>query len=226
MCLAVAVAAAGAGCQWPRDPEGTLDRVRGGVLRAGWTVHEPWVRNAAGRPAGVEPALVQQLAERLGARVEWTQGSESDLMSALKVRELDLAVGGFDTKAPWSQEASLTRPYLRVETVVAVPVNDPVPGDIAGQRVAVETGTEEAGLLDKTDAVPVRVPDVAEADGPVVVEEYDLGPLRLQRAGVILRQDKHVVAVPLGENGWQSEVERFLLSQDDARLLRALGAEP
>ena len=48
------------GCQFPRDPEGTLDRVRGGTLRVGISPSEPWVTLVEDEPpAGVEVELVQ-----------------------------------------------------------------------------------------------------------------------------------------------------------------------
>ena len=63
------------GCQYPRDTEGTLDRVRGGTLRVGVAPAEPW--------SAVERRLVREFAETLDARVEWVEGTESDLMEAL-----------------------------------------------------------------------------------------------------------------------------------------------
>ena len=60
-------AVAAAGCGIPRDPESTLDRVRGGTLRAGITASEPWTTLEGGRPGGVEVALVERFAQELGA---------------------------------------------------------------------------------------------------------------------------------------------------------------
>src|SRR5687768_9532904 len=86
-----------AGCGTiPRDPEGTLDRVRGGVLRAGFTVAHPWATGPESGPDGIEVDLVEAFAEELGATVEWTEGSEAELFEALEVRALDLVVGGYD----------------------------------------------------------------------------------------------------------------------------------
>jgi len=52
--LAAVALMAVAGCGIPRDPESTLDRVRGGALRAGITASEPWTTLEGGRPGGVE----------------------------------------------------------------------------------------------------------------------------------------------------------------------------
>jgi polar amino acid transport system substrate-binding protein len=212
--VAAFVAVALAGCDVPRDPESTLDRVRGGTLRAGITASDPWTTLEEGQPGGVEVELVERFAAELGARVEWTDGSEADLIGALEVRELDLVVGGLTADTPWQQKAAITRSYATTRVVVAVPASQPVPDDIAGLRVAVETGTDAAGILeDKTDAVAVRVPDVTKVQGSAVaVDEWLLDDLSLKDTGVHLTKSKHVMATPLGENAFLVRLERFLIA--------------
>ena len=203
-----------AGCGIPRDPEGTLERVRGGTLRAGITASAPWTTLEGGRPGGVEVELVERFAGELGARVEWVDGSEADLMAALEMRELDLVVGGLTADTPWQAKAAITRSYATTRVVVAVPSSQPVPEDIAGLRVAVEDGTEEAGILeDKTDAIAVRVPDVTDVRGSAVaIEEWRLADLDLRDTGVHLSRSKHVMATPMGENAFLVRLERFLIA--------------
>jgi polar amino acid transport system substrate-binding protein len=205
------------GCGIPRDPESTLDRVRGGTLRVGITESEPWTRLEAGQPGGVEVELVRRFATELGARVEWVDGSEADLIAALEVRELDLVVGGLTADTPWQTKAAITRSYATTRMVVAVPASQPVPDDIAGLRVAVELGSDAAGILeDKTDAIPVRVPDVTQVKGSAVaVDEWLLDNLDLRDTGVHLRKAKHVMATPLGENAFLVRLERFLIAHQD-----------
>ena len=219
-----------AGCGIPRDPEGTLERVRGGTLRAGITASAPWTTLEGGRPGGVEVELVERFATELGARVEWVDGSEADLIAALEMRELDLVVGGLTADTPWQAKAAITRSYATTRVVVAVPSSQPLPEDIAGLRVAVEDGTEEAGILeDKTDAIAVRVPDVTEVRGSAVaIEEWRLADLDLRDTGVHLSKSKHVMATPMGENAFLVRLERFLVAHQgevpallDAALLDA-----
>jgi polar amino acid transport system substrate-binding protein len=101
------------GCDFPRDPEGTLDRVRGGVMRVGVTPADPWVAlHESGDPTGVEVELVRRFAETLDARVEWVEGSETDLMEALHGRQLDLVIAGLTRQSVWRRHAALTRPFL------------------------------------------------------------------------------------------------------------------
>ncbi|WP_304523767.1 ABC transporter substrate-binding protein [Actinoplanes sp. DH11] len=205
-----------AGCGWPRDAGTTLADVRGGVLRVGITENPPWTV-APGR--GAEAELVKRLAAELGSRVEWYPGSESALMAALKDRVLDLVVGGLGATAPWTDTAALTRPYVTMRTVVAVPGSRPgrgpapdLPDDLDGVRVAVVAGTAEVAAVAAEGAVAVAVPEVTGREGlPVVVGEWRLAELGLSDSGHELGKADHVWAVPPGENGWLAEVERFLL---------------
>lgn len=95
----------------PRDREGTLDRLRGGQLRAGAAVNPPWVQVENGRLTGFEVDLVERWAARLGATVEWTRAAEPELFDALHHQELDLVVAGLDRSTPYASKAGVTRPY-------------------------------------------------------------------------------------------------------------------
>jgi len=114
---AATMALTGCGMQFPRDPEGTLERVRGDVLRVGATEHRPYVElDDAGEPTGSEPALVQRFAERLDADIAWETGSEAELLDALEQGELDLVIGGFLHDTPWAERGATTRPYVEEQT--------------------------------------------------------------------------------------------------------------
>src|SRR5829696_4777577 len=109
--LLVAFAVLVAGCgsvRIPADPDGTLDRVRGGVLRVGVSPHEPWTTVTAAEPGGIEPDLVRRWAAGLGARVAWTVGGEQPLVQAMERGELDLVIGGITADTPWSDQAATT----------------------------------------------------------------------------------------------------------------------
>src|SRR5688500_9905358 len=84
----------------PWDPEGTLDRVSGSIMRVGVTASEPWVSIESGDPTGVEVTLVQRFAESLDAEIEWVEGSEEELFGALKYGEIDLLIGGLSIRSP------------------------------------------------------------------------------------------------------------------------------
>jgi polar amino acid transport system substrate-binding protein len=116
-------------CGLPRDSNGTLERVRGHVLRAGVSPHPPWDSVTAGAVSGVEPRLVDELARGLGARAVFRVGTESELLEALERRDLDVVVAGLHDDSPWKGRVALTRPYHTDSTrgiryVMATPLGE------------------------------------------------------------------------------------------------------
>ena len=189
-------------------------------MRVGITSSEPWAE-AGGEPRGVEPELIRRFAANQRARIDWVDGSEEELMAALKERQLDVVVGGLTNETPWKTEAALTRPYVTTRLVVGARASDDLPDDLSGARVAFERGTEAGGLVErKTDATAVPVDDLKGVRGPAAVPQWLLDDLGLEPTDVELKADKHVMATPLGENAWLVRLERFLLSHErDVQLL-------
>jgi polar amino acid transport system substrate-binding protein len=205
---AVALALLTVGCGIPRDPEGTLERVRGGLMRVGITEHPPWtVLDDA--PTGVEVDLVEGFARLLDAEIEWFPGSEHDLLTALHRRELDLVIGGYTDDDPWAKEATFTEPYATIRVVVGAPPGRAPPSDIEGLSVAARSGTEIPSLVDGAGGVPERVENLT-ADGLVAAEEWELRSLGLVPGDAVLAESRHAMAVPAGENAWLVRLERYL----------------
>lgn len=101
-----------AACGLPRDPEGTLEHLHGGVLRVGLVDDPPWAgRDARGQPRGIEVEITEALANQLGAEIRWNYGGETRLMAELGRFELDLVIGGLNLDSPYSDEVGFTRPY-------------------------------------------------------------------------------------------------------------------
>ena len=227
LCLALA----GAGCQYPRDPDGTLNRASdGGVLRVGVTEADPWVLLEGDRPTGgAEVELIRRFARDIGARIEWVQGSEEQLVEAAKEGQVDVVIGGLTAKSRWKKDVALTRPYVDSRTVIGISPGSSPPDDFAGVPVFAELGSVEEGLLEqRTDARVRPVVDIARArDQPAAVPEYLLADLELTDSGTELAKDRHVMAVKLGENALLVRLERFLLNREgEARRLLAEEGRP
>ncbi|MDY0828048.1 hypothetical protein SK224_02795 [Microbacterium sp. BG28] len=109
--MVVTLAAALAGCGVPADPDGSLDRITGGVLRAGASPSGDLVVVDGGEVSGVLPEVVEDFAASRDARVEWTVDSEEDLVDDLASGRLDVAVGGMTAQTPWAEQVSVTRAY-------------------------------------------------------------------------------------------------------------------
>lgn len=112
--LLATVCLAACGATIPSDPDGTLDRVRGGELRAGASASGQLVTVADGDVGGSLAALIEEFAETLDARVEWTTGSEEELVDGLESGHLDLAIGGMTDRTPWADRVAVTRAYESV----------------------------------------------------------------------------------------------------------------
>ena len=99
------------GCDYPRDPDGTLEKVRGGVLQVGVVSAPPWVRSDDGAVSGPEAELASRIAASVGARVEWRDDTMDSLMQQLEERELGLVIGGLTERSPWRSHVALSIPH-------------------------------------------------------------------------------------------------------------------
>lgn len=210
------------GCGFPGDPMGTLDRVRGGEMRVGMVTNPPWT---GGGPSGVEVELVEDFARQLDSETVYVRGTTPELLEATKQGEVDVLVGGFTDESPGvreQKEAGITQPYLIARQLVGTPPGGGKLEDLAGRRVAVpETGATAAHLKEE-GAVPVRVDDLRGSDLPVAAYGWQLEAWGFEPTGVELPEERHVMAVPPGENGWLVTLDRFLAERrgEAEKLLR------
>jgi polar amino acid transport system substrate-binding protein len=110
-----------ADARFPRDPEGTSDRVQGGLLRVGLVENAPWVvRESDGQPGGIEGDLVRKLAQELGARPDWHWAGEQGL-EQLERFQLDLVLGGMTEQTPWKKTVGLTDSYFEKHVWATAP---------------------------------------------------------------------------------------------------------
>ncbi|MBM7333619.1 substrate-binding periplasmic protein [Alloalcanivorax marinus] len=226
-CLALLLV--GPGCRYPRDVEGTLDRVRGGVLHVGVTENPPWVVRGD-PPAGVEVDLAREIAAALDARVRWHWGAQSELIAALEQRQIDLVIGGLRDNPALTKQVALTKPYAKLPAGVGFPAGagKAPPDNLDGQTVHVPRVNHLADPLHDEGA------RVVPFDGPPPTGQALGGAhwwLRARGLTVgpwVLRTERHVMAVPKGENAWLALVQRHLNGVDDlpARLADASRAYP
>jgi ABC-type amino acid transport substrate-binding protein len=201
-----------AGCgEFPKDANGTLEEVRAGrPLRVGWSAAEPWVRSGPDGPFGPEVDLLRAWAETIGARIEWAEASEAQLVEALGENAVDLGLASFTAEAPWGARIGQTQPYLRSHLAIGVREGVPVPDDWKGVAVRYDRRRPQvAGALRGIGAAPVPA------------EAGDLGPIgaayeeELVRAGLRptekrLASEDRVIATAPAENALALALDRFL----------------
>lgn len=87
---------------FPRDPEGTLERVRGeGSFRVGL------VAPLAPDGAAEVPKFLAGVSRATAARPHLTTGDAEPLLLKLEEGELDLVIGRFDKKSPWATKVEI-----------------------------------------------------------------------------------------------------------------------
>ncbi len=94
-----------AGCgPYPRDVEGTLDRVeRSHVMTVGMAAIDP-------RDAASAKAYLGRVARATGSQPQIASGSAERLLAQLEAGELDLVIGEFADDSPWLQSVALIEP--------------------------------------------------------------------------------------------------------------------
>ena len=212
---AVLLALAASGCDIPRDPDGTLGRVRGGTLRVGVSENPPFVirEGEATEPRGVEADLVRAFAADLGATLEWHWGAMHDHVAALEQNELDLAAGGLPAASPLAMRVGASQPYYRGHEAIGAPP-EASGASWDGARVAVPAARAIASRVEAEGAVPVRVDHPEAAGGFAAAPDWQLrawGMRPVHRLGPA----EYVLAVPPGENGMLHRLDLFLAGRQD-----------
>ena len=211
----LAVACLLAGCDpYPKDPQDTLQRVRGGVMRVGVTELAPWVWREGEEARGVEADLVRELAEELEAQIQWVWGPSEEHLAGLEHWQLDLVIGGLTTGSPWGKRIGMSRSYFAYPVVVGIPRELEAPETYKGVEIAVPGGSKLAKPVETLGARATALHDWwregPKLNKPAAVPEWALDPWGMTHSGMELTKHKHVVAVPPGENAWLVHVERFL----------------
>jgi ABC-type amino acid transport substrate-binding protein len=109
-----------AACDFPQDADGTLDRVRQNhVLSVGVSERPPWISVEGNAVSGIEADLLRRWAGRLDAQIRWITGSESELVQALRKRQIDVVAAGLTTRSQWTEHAAATQPCARFRAAIS-----------------------------------------------------------------------------------------------------------
>lgn len=102
-----------AGCDLPRDPDGTSDRVAAeGSFRVGLVA-----RGEDRRGAAEQAAFLARLAATSHARPQIREGAMEPLLAMLEAGALDVVVGHFAETSPWEKRVTLAEPLATLPGV-------------------------------------------------------------------------------------------------------------
>lgn len=98
-------------CTFPRDSEDSFEEAKDTYLKIGLVENPPYVIFQGEEPQGSEVKMLREFASKEGLRVEFSKGSESELMKKLQKFELHIVAGGMDKKTVWKKKAGLSTTY-------------------------------------------------------------------------------------------------------------------
>lgn len=212
-------------CDFPRDGQDTLQRVRNGTMRVGVSENDPWVRFVEKEAVGIEPALIRQWASQLKARVEWVRGSESALVEALQQGEVDVLAAGLQSTTPFASRMALSQPYLTARIHFAVPPGATVADESAGRSAAVAPDRLAiSAAVHRSGAVPVRSADLWRGSLAVAAYDFEIEAHGMQPVGSALAVERHVIATRPGESAFLLSPDRFMQGLGEMAV-RRLAAE-
>ncbi len=216
------------GCDiYPKDAFGSLERIRSGQpLRVGWVTAEPWVRAGSTiEPAGLEPDLIRSWAQSLGARVEFVEASESQLVEALQENVIDIAVAGFRRDNPWGGKIGTTQPYFSSQIEIGVSPGVEAPANWEGIGVHYRRGRIEiAASIRQAGAVPVPV-STHPLPSPAAAYAFEmpiLGLIAVRRLG----SEERLIATAPAESALTLALDRFLHARRESIRSLAAGSVP
>lgn len=179
-------------------PDRSWERVRQrGMLRIGIDLSYPpfGFVDAGGQPAGFDVDLGRAIAARLGLRAEFVNLSYDGLYDALAAEQVDVLISALVVDPMRMDDFAYTQPYFNAGQVLVVRRDGPSPqsmGDLAGQRLAVELGSdgdvEGRRWARRLPGLEVRIwPEAAAALAAVEAGEADVALVDAISARTALR---------------------------------------
>ena len=195
---------------YPNDPENSHEEARGDTLRVGVIEAPPWIVFENGEISGVEAEIIKGFAKEIDAEVEWVKGTEEELMPLLEEFELHLVAGGITSSTPWKKHIGLTGTYKKEKVFICNTTGELVPEEIEGKKVGVKKGTAVGAYVKKKKGIPVFLDSLESYKGLIAVYEHEKEKFGCQGSSLTIKTEKHVLAVPRGENNLLMTLEEFL----------------
>lgn len=187
--------------EYPRDAGDTLHKVRNRVLRVGYAggMDSLPPADAAGK------SILEKVAGITGARVQWQEGNQLQLLKMLEEDLLDVVMGGFIKGSILEKGAGWTKPYYVEEIYLAAPGGKPVPSKPGKLMVQADPGTNAAWVARQAGCV--LMPGHSRAT-PYKVADRRTIPPGWHMADSPLEKLEHVFGVRKGENAFVALIEK------------------
>lgn len=203
------------GCRYPKNIERDMSSIEGGTLYIGVTENPPWIIRQDQQPRGLEADLLNAFADTLNATVEWQWGSENELLQALKHHQLDIVAGGLTSNTRISQLAAATRPFYTTQHTLGFKAEETQtqrasPPPLQQSDVALPRLNTVYQAIEELGATPVISANPERTQGWVAGPTWWLKAHGFTVTSHTLAKEKHVMALPKGENALMLALQRHL----------------
>lgn len=165
--LLVALSFVLAACGGTSNAASHLDAIKqAGVLKVGTSADYPPFESVdeSGNKVGFDIELMEEIASRLGVKLEWVDMPFDSLIAAVQERKIDASISAFNYSEERDQMIDFSDAYYTSEDAFTVAEGFAgtiaSPEDVAAFKVGVQTGTTQDGWLT----------DVLVADGALPEE--------------------------------------------------------
>src|SRR5574339_423121 len=136
-----------------------------GVIKVGTSADYPPFESvdANGNKVGFDIELMNELAKRLGVKVEWVDMPFDSLIAAVQEGKIDASISAFNYTEERDQTIDFSDPYYTSEDAFTVAEGFAgsivKPEDVAAFKIGVQTGTKQDGWLTDTLVADGALPE-------------------------------------------------------------------
>jgi polar amino acid transport system substrate-binding protein len=222
-----------------------------GVIKVGTSADYPPFEyvDASGNKAGFDIELMEEIAKRMGVKIEWIDMPFDSLIAGVQEGKIDASISAFNYTAERDQVVDFTDPYYTGEDAFTVAEGFAGvianPEDVAAYKVGVQTGTTQdewlsdalvgGGLMaegnlyryERADQVALDLKngrvDVMMADYiPAKALAEQLGGLKIAYVGVVSSGPMNIV-IPEGDTELAQEMNTIIKQLLDEGFVTELG---
>jgi polar amino acid transport system substrate-binding protein len=129
----------------PASAQSTLDKIKkAGVMVVGTSAaYAPFEYHEAGKLAGFDIDMGEEIARRMGVKIQWVEIDFKGIIAALRSKRVDLLITALTKTPERAQQIAFSMPYYNAGIGAAMKVGQPIakPADLDGKIVGVQIGT-------------------------------------------------------------------------------------
>lgn len=205
----------------------TLDVIREkGVMVAGLDDSFPPMgyRNENNELVGFDIDMGEEIAKRMGIRIEWQPTDWDGVISALQTKRFDVIISGMTVTEERAQQVNFTQPYVKAGVVALVKAgNDSVKSreDLSGKVVGIQGGSSGEEVVKELEGLKEvkRYKQFPECLSDLEIGRLDAAIVDVTVAAhyLALRPGVFQIATPLNE-----ELFAIATRKEDTKLLDEL----